>query len=251
MNKKLILVFIILFAAIGATGFIEWELFTPPKSNHRATVWDSSTSSDNRCSEIVRINELAIKKQPTNSATKLAVFLTGDQQTANEPRGLGSFNVPLKVKLTQGNTAIETEQNRIVNEVKSKCEQLPPATASSIFLAFKRAVEYLKNLGCDDTSGCEILAQTDLQENADAQIKAVLSGASKDFKNLPAPLNNQGITIKICGVSQTKGLVIDKKGNKTQLTQNRNASRVDFIQEVWKKLFTHPELVVFSSYCSE
>jgi hypothetical protein len=251
MNKKLILVFIALFVAIGATGLIGWALYKPRKSNHRATIGDSSISAENRCVGITGVSERAIKNQPTNDATKLAVFLTGDRQTANEPRGLGSFDVPLKVKLTQDNTAIEAEQNRILGEIKSKCEQIPPATVSSIFLAFKRAIEHLRNLGCADDSACEILAQTDLQENADAQIKAALSGSSKDFKNLPAPLNNQGIAVKICGVSQTKGLVVDKKGNKTQLTQNRNADRVDFIQEFWKKLFTHPELVAFSSYCSE
>lgn len=251
MNKNLILIFILLFVAIGASGLIGWALYKPPKSNHRATVGDASISSENRCSEIVKINEQALKKTPTNAATKLAVFITGDQQTANEPRAFGSFDVPLKVKLAQSNTALETERSRILDDIKSKCEQTPPATVSSIFLAFKRAIEHLRSLGCDDASACEILAQTDLQENADPQIKATLSGASKDFKNLPAPLNNQGIMVKICGVSQTKGLVVDKKGKKTQLTQNRDAARVDFIQEVWRKLFTNPELVVFSAYCSE
>lgn len=252
MNKKLILVFTLLFFVIGLSGFIGWAFYTPPKSNHRATVADSSISSaNNRCSEIAKLTEVELRKQPSGDKTKLAVFLTGDPQTANEPRELGNFDVPVQTKLTESNSVITDNQSKILAEVKSRCEQFSPASVSSIFLAFKRTVEHLRSLGCDDLSKCEILAQTDLEENADPQIKAAISGTSVNPKNLPAPINNQGLAIKICGVSQTKGIVVNQKGGKTHLTQNRNTARADLIQEVWKKLFTQPELITFAPYCSE
>lgn len=252
MNKNLILVFILLFFAIGLSGFIGLKFYKSPKSNHRAAVADSSISStDNRCSEVVKLTELELRKQPTSDKTKLAVFFTGDQQTANEPHVLGIFEVPTQIKLTESNSAITDKQNKILAEVESRCEQFPAATVSSIFLAFKRAIEQLRSLGCDDNSKCEILGETDLQENTDPQIKAAISGTSADLKNLPTPIDNQGITIKICGISQTKGVIINQKGKKMQLTQNRNTARADLIQEVWKKLFTHSELITFAPYCSE
>lgn len=252
MNKKLILVFVALFVAIGISGFLGWAFYTPPKSDHRGVVADSSFSSAvDRCSDVAKLAETELKKQPINDKTKLTIFLTGDQQTANEPRGLGSFDVPVQIKLTESNSVIAHSQSKILGQVKAKCEQFSQATNSSIFLAIKRTVEHLRSLGCDDSSKCEVLGQTDLQENADLRIKAAISGTPADMKKLPAPINNQGIAIKICGISQTKGVVVNQKGQKTQLTQNRNLARADLIQEVWNKLFTHPELVVFSPYCSD
>lgn len=251
MNKNLFIVFICLFFVVGVSGFLGWLFYTPAKANHRAVLGDFSFSFvGDRCGEMVKLSEQELKKATTNDKTKLAAFLTGDQQTANEPRNLGSFDVPFTVKLTESNSFVTDKQSTILGEIKTKCEQLSPVQISSIFLAFKRGIEHLRSLGCDDKSNCEILAQTDLQENAEPQIRTAISGTSANVKNLPNPINNQDISIKICGISQTKGRVFNQKGKKTQLTPNRNTVRADLIQEVWKKLFTHPELLTFAPYCS-
>lgn len=257
MNKKLLIVFAGFFLVTALSGLFAWAFYTPPKPDHRAVVIDTSISAaTDRCTEAGKVAEMELKRPPVNDKTKLFPFFTGDKRTANEPYSFDPLDIPMRVKLTESNSAITSQQNGAVNNLKQQCEKIPESSSSSIFLAVKRAVETLRNAGCDDKSKCEVLVQSDIQENADAQIKAAISGNAIDPKNLPSPIDNQGIAIRFCGVSETKGEIeaTDKKGQKnkkTRFTQNRNSNRVDLIQATWRNLFLSKDLVSFSSSCSE
>lgn len=257
MNNKLLVIFAGFFLVIALSGLITWAYYKPPKSDHRAVVADSSLSAaSDPCLETSKVAEIALVRPPVNDKTKLFVFLTGDQSTANEPRSLGAFDIPIRIKLTESNTQLSSQRDGIVNDIKQRCQEEGVSTSSSIFLAVKRAVEALRSADCDNKSKCAVLVQTDLQENADIQIKTAISNDAVNLKSLPAPIDNLGVAIRFCGVSETKGEVeaLDKngrKGKKTRLTQNRNSNRVDHIQAIWKKLFLYPELVSFSPSCIE
>lgn len=252
MNKKLIIVFAILFLCIGLGGLVAWAVYVPPLSDHRAIVVDSSLSSvGDRCSDIATLVEIGLKKPPANGSTKLVVFLTGDKQTANEPRNLGAYGIPTRAKLTESNTVIASAKNEVSTQVKAKCNESPNSTGSSIFLALRRVVEALRSLGCNDRTACEILVQTDLQENAEPQIKKALLAKPGDKLVLPNSVNNDGIRIRICGISQTKGTTLDQKGRPMQFTRNRNTVGADRLQQVWSMLFTNADLVSLAPYCTE
>src|SRR5436305_827735 len=123
MNKKLLIVFGMVAFAIAIGGLIVWAVYKVPQSDHRATVIDSSFSGlDDRCDEAAKVVNTELKRAPVTEETKLLVFLSGGHQTANEPRSLGSLNVPVKVRLTESNAAVSDALISDENRIKELCQ---------------------------------------------------------------------------------------------------------------------------------
>jgi hypothetical protein len=111
----------------------------------------------------------------------------------------------------------------------------------------KSGVEQLRGKGCDEKAECAVFVRSDLQENVEPQIKAALGGAV--VTKLPAPIDNRGVRISICGIAETRGRIDEGNGRSRQFTRNRDAERFDLIRQVWGRMFAEPRLVTFSSFC--
>ncbi|HXQ37508.1 MAG TPA: hypothetical protein VN843_26085, partial [Anaerolineales bacterium] len=144
-------------------------------------------------------------------------------------------------------------QRALLDRVRHRCEESAQTKQSPIYLAIRRAVEYLRAHGCDDRNNCLVYVQSDLEELSEKSIKDAIDGSHKsDHKGraltLPARIDNTGIGVRICGLAETTGTI--RIGNRRQtFTPSHNAERVDRIRSVWEKLFTQPNLVQFSSHC--
>jgi hypothetical protein len=221
-----------------------------PDMGHAVVINDWSESTAGDCSKTVQLGRKAINSPHMEQGSTVAFLLTGDAATANEPRNLGTFPVPVAAKLLESEQASSEEQEKILNAVKAKCEQTPPAQSSSIFLAVKSGAELLRNQGCKPGAGkCQIYVQSDLQETTEPQIKAALSGNAQALKKLPAPIDNRGIRLVVCGIAETKGTITENKKER-KLTQNRTAQQSDLIRQVWGGLFAEPQSVSFNPFCS-
>lgn len=250
MKSQLIMACVLGFSAVILVGIalVYTIVFGKQEKAHVLVLNDYSQSADVNCNAIVEQGEKAFSLPEMERGSTVTFLFTGDQTTANEPRTLGSFPVPVAEKALEGRQKTVAEQEKILQAVKTKCEQTKPAQKSAIFLGFKAGIEQLRGQGCEIKGKCRILSRTDLQENAEPQIRAALGGDVKAMQKLPAPLDNRGIKIDICGIAETRGTVTEKNKTK-QLTQNRYAQQADQIREVWRKLFTEPQTVNFSAFC--
>jgi hypothetical protein len=248
-HKILLILSAFAFIALGVAVFS--TIFAGEQDIAHAVViddWSESTLSD--CSKTVELGRKAINSPQMEQGSTVTFLLTGDAATANEPRNLGAFPVPVSMKALEGEHISSEDQEKILSVVKAKCEQTPPAQTSSIFLAFKSGAELLRNQGCKlGAAKCQIFVQSDLQENTESQIKAALSGSAGALKKLPAPIDNRGIRVTVCGIAETKGTVTENKKART-LTPNRTAQQSDLIRHVWSGLFAEPQLVSFNPFCS-
>lgn len=251
MSPKLKILLVLGIVTFGLLSFALAKTFLIEKVPvpHALVLFDSSDSVLGNCSSVAVLSRVAFKLPQMQSGSTLTISATGGESTANEPRMTGTYLVPISNKAFEGEKQGKQKQEDLLTDIKEKCDQTPAAKTSSIFLGLKSGVEQLKSKGCNDKANCIVFVQSDLQENVEPQIKAAINGSKAGASKLPAPIDNRGIRVTICGISETKGLVKESNGNSRQLTRNRNAERSDLIRQVWGGLFTEPQLVTFSSFC--
>lgn len=240
---------IVALAVIGvATGKTFFLKSGPVPHALLLSDWSSSAPAD--CASVVAMARQQMQLIKARSGSTITVSVTGDEATANEPRYVGTFAIPVSERAVEGTKIVGRRQEELLSQIDDRCRQMPVARKSSIFLGLKNGVEQLKGKGCDQRSGCLLFLKSDLQENVEPQIAAALKGKESPSK-LPNPIDNRGIKISICGIAETKGLVKDADGAPKQLTRNRDAEQFDLIRMVWSSLFAAPDLVTYSAFCSE
>lgn len=252
MNPKLKIVCILSVLTVGLISFALAKTFwfERPSIPHSLNLSDWSGSTPGDCESVIALSRQSMKLPQMRRGSTMTVAVTGDETTANEPRTLGAYTLPISDKAFEGAKLINEKQNEMLTEIKGKCGRVPSAKKSSIFLGLKSGVEQLKSVGCNEKADCTIFVKSDLQENIELQIKSAIDGNKASLSKLPAPIDNRGIRITICGIAETKGLTKEPNGKSRQMTENRNAARFDLIRQIWSQLFTQPELVTFSSFCS-
>jgi hypothetical protein len=257
-NKLLIVIasFVILFAAIGIVMFGSWryrKYRQTPSPMHAVVLRDRSDSDVSACSDLVAMGKELLVTSPFVANSTIAVMVTGDDSTAGEPVLLDVLDVPTSQRVMEGRSAITQRQQALLDRIKQRCEEARQTNQSPIYMAIRRAVEYLHAHGCDARNTCVVYVQSDLEELSEKSIKELLNGGSRSGRKpltpqLPARIDNVGIAVRICGLSETTGTI--RVGNRQRtLTPTHDAQRVDRIRSVWEKLFTQSDLVEFSSHC--
>lgn len=251
MNSKFKLLFLIGGLITGLLGFALARTFLFERAHipHSLVLYDRSGSAQGTCGSVVSLSLNAMKLPQMQKGSTVTVVITGDELTANEPVTLGSYVVPISDKVFEGKDDAVQKQNEILAEINGRCSQFSAARKSPVFLAMKSSIEQLRSLGCDEKTGCVLFVKSDLQENAEPEIKAAVGGSRAALTKLPKPIDNRGISVRICGIAETQGLVKDKDGTSRQMTKNRSALASDIVRQVWVSLFIDPANVSFSSFC--
>lgn len=216
---------------------------------HHAVVVDSSESFGSRCEDVQRITHQIAENAPASRGSDLAVLLTGDRSTANEPRLLGVVAIPFARRVIEGRRAVARQKEDLEAKVRDLCLESKTTNLSPLFMAAKRGLEHLRGSGCKGPSKCEMYFATDGEENVEARIKHAIEDDAAGFDSLPEPLENDGIDITVCGFSETRGTPVDGHGEK-RLTKPHDGRRVDRLRNVWSRLFTQPERVKFMPFCT-
>ena len=247
MSKPTVLV---LLALVMVAAIALWRVraMRSDPVNHRAILHDPSISYTGGCELAVGSAEQMLRGPGVSTRSKLILLVLGDGATANEPRELGKYDLPISRKVIEGRKANERQQAALLREISKTCNSVRPTSISPIFMGVRQAIADLRAEGCTEVSHCVLQVDSDLEENVEAGIKSSLDRARKR-NPLPAALDNDGIDVTFCGYAATAGRITDPTGREVRKFTGRNPAREDRMQQIWRSLFMSPERVKFEPYC--
>jgi hypothetical protein len=225
------------------------EARTLLRSPHYLIVVDPSESSGAGCRSVRSIAHHILEEGRAERDSDVTLLATGDQSTANEPRRLGLVQIPTSQRVIEGRVGFAIKLEEFEANLEKLCLEAAPTKTSPIFLGAKRGADQLRGLGCVNSSGCEMYVATDGEENAERQIQAALNIEKVDDLSLPEPIDNAAVEVTICGLSETVGTTTGN-GQLRGLSRAHDNKRVNRIQVVWSRLFTHPEQLRFIPFCT-
>lgn len=247
MSKASVLV---LLACVSAAAFVGWRVHAMSGAtvDHFAILEDPSTSYTGECEAAIGSAEAVLRSPGASPRSKLIFLALGDGLTANEPRELGKYDLPVSRKVIEGGRAKERHEAALLEKISRACRSVRPTAISPIFLGVKQALADLKSAGCAKGSGCKLWVNSDLEENVEPGIRSRLSRAGGRGP-LPAALDNEGIGVTFCGYASTAGRVLGPTGKEIRRFGARSPGREDRMQTVWRSLFVNAEHVTFEPYC--
>lgn len=248
MNKRRIVVAVLIGAVTIGFGFWRWKVGGRTRSAHGVVMWDRSESAAQGCDCVVAAAMRAMESPYLGKGSTLTIMATGDASSAGEPIIVASYEVPFNRRVLEGRNAASDRRETLLEDLKTKCAKLGRTKTSPIYLGIKRTVEQLRAVGCDFNSNCSLIVQTDLEENVDLGIKKAVDGRSMNYP-LPVPIKNDGIDIVISGIAETVRVAKDGDGATQHFRGPRDQLRSDRIVEVWRKMFSSPARVTFQPYC--
>jgi hypothetical protein len=151
----------------------------------------------------------------------------------------------------EGRDAAVEREERLLQDLRTRCESVRPTLVSPIYLGTKQAIADLQAEGCKEGARCGLWVSTDLEENGVRAIEERINRGGAARHPLPARLDNSGIAVTFCGFAQTAGRLVGPSGREIRSTVARDPHRDDRLQAVWQSLFARPELVRFEPYCPE
>ncbi|MGO8737140.1 MAG: hypothetical protein ACLQVM_30615 [Terriglobia bacterium] len=243
----------LLLGCVVSASFVGWRIHAMRSQpvNHFELLLDPSGSYTGGCESIVGSAEEVLRQSNVSASSTLTVLVLGDDSTAHEPRLLANYSIPTNRKVIEGKLAAVRRRESILEDIRTKCNSVRPTLISPVFLGVKQAVADLRGHGCGAGSECELRVASDLEENAEHAIRDRIHSPRARKDPLPKPLDNTGIKVAFCGYAATAGPRVDPSGHKVRKAMNRDPSREDRLQEVWRGLFASPELVVFEPYCPQ
>jgi hypothetical protein len=241
----------ILLGLFGVTTFGYWRYQAGARAvpiAQFAFIQDTSDSIKDDCGRIEGFTKRALAMSETGSGSKISLFALGTAETANEPRLLGEFDVPVIRRVIEGQRAANREREALLTNLRNKCSGLGETKVSPIFQAVKRGVEHLRSTGAPYDRRY-LFVQTDGEETENGQIKAALKLSPGATGKLPRIINNEGVHVAFCGLAETVGEVnIDQA--KHHKSRQRDEQHSDRLREVWSRVFTNPDLVSFEPFCA-
>lgn len=234
---------------IASTVLIGWRInaIHNRETQHFEIVEDLSLSHPNGCGSLLGLAESVLRSDGASPESTLTILIVGDATTANEPWQLGRYVIPVTRKVIEGHKV--TLQQEVLRDISGKCGMTRRTNVSPIFLAVKQAVADLRAQGCKESSGCQLLVDSDLEDNVETYIEKGLKGLRSDKRYLPSPIKNDGIEIVFCGLAVTAGHIVDPSSKEIRRTLPRNPGREDRLRQIWLSLFTRPEAVRVEPYC--
>jgi hypothetical protein len=247
MNKSIALM---LLAVVTVAAFVAWRVLVMRNGfvNHFGILHDPSFSYTGGCESAVGSAEEILRGPGVSPRSKLILLVLGDGATANEPRELGRYDMPISRKVIEGRKANKWRQAILLREISKTCNSVRPTSVSPIFMGVRQAIADLRAEGCREGSHCELRVDSDLEENVEGGIKSALNRTPRR-NPLPAALDNDGIDVTFCGYAATAGRIVEPTRREVRTFAGRNPVREDRMQQIWRSVFMDPERVKFEPYC--
>jgi hypothetical protein len=218
----------------------------PEVSLHVAVVSDRSLSTFAPCQSAGGLVKRVLALPGVNRHSTLLVLVTGDGATLGEPVEIARVVGFKSSRAMESPAESERRERELVEKTVAACAALPRTSITPDFLAARRAVEQLRVLGCKPGNGCRLFFQTDGDETVEVGFRRALAGSRAPVE-LPAPIDNTGIAVTICGLTQTTGQ--SDVGRAHRIRRNHSARSADRVMEVLRRFFTVPALVTFEPVC--
>lgn len=207
---------------------------------HIGIVYDVSDSRLRDCECLkMQVEQWQSTENITLQST-ITLFATGDKTTADEPLLIRQFKAQMNPKVIEGRKKGELSKQDLLNRLKVECDKLSVTTRTPLYLAIKRALEDLRAKGCNPDSNCQLQIISDGEEESEKAIRLAFE-VKQSKEPLPSKLDNEGIRVIFIGFAEVNGRVIS----------TRNSQHADRKQQVWKGLFTGPDLVSFQPHCTK
>jgi hypothetical protein len=247
-NAKAVIVIVLICSA--ALGFYCWRhcIAKQIPIAQALVVGDPSSSVSNQEGVLV-LGRRVFGLRGMGKGSTLTVLATGDKSTADEPVLVVKYEMPVSRRALEGKQAETNRKEAILVDLTAQWNRLNRTDRSPIFLAVKRGVEQLRRSGCTPETACYLLIKSDGQELSEPTIKKALRDLQSK-SSLPAPIPNGGIRVVFCGLSETTGNTTEG-GNRGLHPWVSDRNGMDRVRDVWRALFTQPELVTFEPYCRD
>lgn len=233
-------------AVLGYGAYRSTQPSAKETASHAAIVRDRSDSTTSGCPAIGGLAGECLRSGQTGRFSTIIALATGDRRSNDEPVEFARLSQVRWSSVRDGRSSADRRDAALIAELVSRCERSGTTDRSPIYLAIRRALEELRALGCREENRCILHVQSDLSENAEPGLRKALLGDKDAF--LPAPIENRGIRVHVCGTAETSGPT-DGKGKVVSERRTRGARRADITPDVWRKVFTAPELVTFEPHC--
>src|SRR6266849_6632287 len=152
-------------AGLLCFGFIGWRVHDMHSRavSHAVIVEDPSASHPRGCSSVQGITQQLLDSNAVSPGSWLTVLAIGDESTANEPKLLARYPIPVNRRIVESPKSGLRRQQAILDDLKLRCGQLHPTMVSPIFQGVKQGVAELRTLGCGDASDCRLWIDSDLE----------------------------------------------------------------------------------------
>jgi hypothetical protein len=245
MTKNIIVTVLLSGASLAFVGWRVHAMRAP--SPQFSILEDFSLSHAHGCDSLV---ELATQVLNSNQATQdstLTVLALGDQATADEPRLMARYSIPRRQRVLETENDEAQQQRAVLGDIRNRCRGFGRTTVSPIFLGVKEAVADLRAHGCRPNSQCQLLVDTDLEDNVEPFIGRSLHHPSR-ARDLPPRIANDGIEITFCGLATRDHFVVRHHEAHRHLSPTLDG---DLTHSIWRSLFTNSGAVGFEPYCAD
>lgn len=216
----------------------------PKKTKQIAIVYDQSKSKIDGCDCLAGVLEKTLKNN-SNGGAKITFFRLGEASTGFEPKVVEVYDLPKNRRITEGKSGTIEKTKEIVADFQTKCHGIERTNDTPLMQALSKIVGFLKQNGCDEKLGCQVIVQTDLQESIQnaSQQKMV-----EKISNEKIQFDNSGITVAFYGVSEVEENVSKNEKDINKIISN--AKLRDDLKDVWKSKFIAPDNVRFFDFCT-
>ncbi len=238
------LAFCFIIALVGVGIYVHIHT-TPPA--HIVITPDNSGSVEPGCNGLIQATQMLLGTEDFQKGSTVTLLAMGRSALAPEPRRVFSAQIPTESEDVYGKDpdAYKEAMNRFLMGLQNACSeaQSSPAADSPILRLVERGLAHLRTV-CAPNGGCYLIVKSDLIETVDARLTRAISRAASDGSVSVAPelagtLDNTGISVRFCGVSQ----VTPRKPRTPAPPSPETLGRI------WKSLFTHPDLVSIEPFC--
>jgi hypothetical protein len=232
---------------VTSASFLYWRLSASPAPPVVTAVFtDSSGSVVKDCrveSELVR---MAITKMRRTPGSTLDFYTIGAAETAYAPVlwRIGHLGFQAPKVLEPGIPDSQKSAEQYLAAVNDSCQQWRESDSSAIFTGLKHVMAQVQSERAP-TSPAYVFAHTDLQELVIKSIATALTQPKgSPIRDMPAPIENSGVDVLLCGFAETRTKVHGKT-----YTRQRRPDSFERAREVWSAVFTDPERVTFFEFC--
>jgi len=210
---------------------------------HVAVVPDRSGSVEKVRESIVGLAEASLVLPGIKKGSHLEILSTGDAGTAMEPISIASLGFPCIRKVMEGRD-MAAKDEAFLKDVETLLAKIPPPSSRTpLYIAVRRATETLRGLGCDPKPvnaqpPCYLFVISDGEENVEKLITRAIRGSSEAKFPEEMLIDNSNIEVHFCGLSDTND---DSPAH--------DSRRIARMENTWRSLFRHPEMVSFQPFC--
>jgi|GEM_PF-2368626 len=246
-NSDVGVVIAVLLAATGA-GIFHWMTKTAPV--HIAVGVDRSLSVEPNCAGFAQAVGSTFSLPGIQSGSTLSYLAIGPNPRDAQPDLLWTEPIPIADDSVFGRDenarTYEQETSELFDRVTTSCKAGEPTLHTPLLAMVERGLELLSggSFDCGPDDGCVLMIKTDLLEDVDPTLTALLSTAAKEPgvavpSELVGRLKNPGTKVVYCGLSETR-----PQSNKTPAPPS-----IESRKRIWRAMHSEPDLVSFLPYC--